>query len=472
MTVERARTSGTGRPASSVSRYLAMATLGAAVGGAGAVAGLPVAALTLPVGVCTLVAMSRVTLWWGVLIVSINVVSNFVPVKVGTLLCVGSLVLFLASYWTTYAERARPAAWSDRTLWGLLALWFGWGLLSGVQALDRLEALKELARYGLSLAAFFTYLQWLRAEPEVRAVLRIWRVLALVLAARLLLVTAFDAFAPLLGSHPPNERDYAVLFTMLIPVELALLARRQGLPVWLGLLEVAVLLAAVIVSGVRAIALGTVTGVAVLAASKLPRPVRQALVAAGLVAAIGAAWSLVHQGGVPAWLTTWLSGRDRLWTAALAAIREQPIFGVGPGNWAAWFGPRFSQAQFIVPDGYGHLYSLNPGALGGEAHNLLLTKAAEMGPLSALCLVAAGWAWVRAALRAMRSLPAGWRRAVALGCMSAMAGVAAQSFVENGPLLGRGRGSEVALVWLVAALPLALAQGRSVGGTAAGGARA
>lgn len=171
----------------------------------------------------------------------------------------------------------------------------------------------------------------------------------------------------------------------------------------------------------------------------------------GLMVSLALLWLVPSVG---ARLVYELSGRDRVWAAAWQAIREHPILGVGPGCWSAWFSQHFISVDFLMHDLKGNTFYLSPPHLGGEAHNVFLTKAAEMGFSSAIGLMLFLVLWFRAASQAIRPLGPGWLRALSTGCIATMGGLVFHSLFENGPIIGEARGAEVLVVWLLAVLPL------------------
>ena len=150
-----------------------------------------------------------------------------------------------------------------------------------------------------------------------------------------------------------------------------------------------------------------------------------------------------------------LSGRNILWGKALHLIREHPILGIGPNNWGAWLPRNVASVEFLRYDRVGN-WSYLPNALRGEAHNLFLTQAAELGLPSLLGLVGLFVTWWRLATQATCRLTDAWSVALAHGCMASMAGLAVLGLFENGPIIGEARGEDLVVVWLVAALPLVL----------------
>jgi O-antigen ligase len=262
---------------------------------------------------------------------------------------------------------------------------------------------------------------------------------------------------PLTGISPLGLGELGVLLASLIPLLLSpwVLAgqrptRRQG---WaLGMMAF-VLLG---ITQSRAACLSAAVGVLVLFGFRWsPRTRLRVFLGLGLCAAV-AALLLWRSESARAMAVYAMSGRDLVWTAALRAISEHPLVGVGPAGWESWFGRHFLSVDFLMRDLQGNTFFLSPAQLGGEAHNLLLTKAAEMGLPSAAGLAVFLWAWFRGAWRCVRGLPPGFGRLMAMGSMAAMAGLTAHGFLENGPIIGRARGAEVTIVWLVAALPFAV----------------
>ena len=148
-----------------------------------------------------------------------------------------------------------------------------------------------------------------------------------------------------------------------------------------------------------------------------------------------------------------LSGRPLLWEAALNAVRQHPWVGIGPGAWSTWLSSQYASADFMLFDRAGNTFFLDPLLTGGEAHNLFLTKAAEMGLPSLLVLMLWIMCWFHAAGTIMKRLAPGWLHALTLGSIASMAGMVCLGLLEHGPLIGKARGLEVLTVWFVASIP-------------------
>jgi len=151
-----------------------------------------------------------------------------------------------------------------------------------------------------------------------------------------------------------------------------------------------------------------------------------------------------------------LSGRNLLWAAAVQATGENPVLGIGPGCWSIWLRSHYVAADFIMGDFRGNSFALSPALLGGEAHNLFFTKMAEMGIPSLAWIACMFLAWFFKARSAVQKLPKGWGRVLGMGSLAAVIGLFVRGFFENGPIIGKGRGSEVIVVWFIVALPFVL----------------
>ncbi len=153
---------------------------------------------------------------------------------------------------------------------------------------------------------------------------------------------------------------------------------------------------ALVLSQTRMALFAALAGFAVIALLE-PRARRWALPALLLVAAIGASWEFLPNGGrtISALLTPYDPRNPHqmrwvLWDAAWSMFRDHPLFGVGPG-------------------GYHRLFlTYHPGTLDGEspwgsAHNLYLHQLAERGLLGAAALLVLCATLLARAVRAARS---------------------------------------------------------------------
>ncbi|MBI4003953.1 MAG: O-antigen ligase family protein [Candidatus Omnitrophica bacterium] len=445
-----ARWAGQGLP-------LLAAGLAGALCGVGFLQSWPVGlAVLLAMGIA-LVGLRHPLICWGGAVLAITV-PHAVPEVVDTAIFWGLVTVFLMGWLVQQRTDRRRIELRDQRLWWCALSWLAVALVSTCQSIAPLESIKEMARYVLSFAALLAYLNWLRSEGQVRGMLG-WLqgsaglvAVVAVVAGWWRLHTGLDPSR--LGWANPNPVELSVLLTALIPVSVSLVwtpgARRR----WPQLLFLGAAGAALALIGSRASALAILTGVVVVCWWRSRRRFYQALLATGLVGLVLLAPLRSHDGSLRAGLIASLSGREQVWRAAGQAIAHEPFLGIGPGAWSTWFGQQFSSADFLRYDAEGNSSFDQPATLQGEAHNLFLTKAAEMGLPSVLLLAALLVFWAQAARRSMRRLPEGWVRAAAIGSLASLCGLLAYSLFEHGPLIGRARGVDVIVVWWLAALPL------------------
>lgn len=398
---------------------------------------------------------------WRALLLLTLVLASYIPPSMSTPLFWAALILFLAGAWMEHAEGRHPPELPSASFWAAVAAWGAWGALCAWHALDRIASVKELGRYLLSFATLLTYVNWLRAREQVQDLFR-WTEVLLVTAGSLRLMDAIlkASFGgipvPLVGPYPPENSELGLGYAAMLPVMASVLAVSPRWRLWPRRMSFALLCAALVASGSRAACLAGFVGVCTALWMRWPFRGRRWLTAGVLAAAaLGCAWVWSRYQSHPEGIQRLLSGRDLVWRAALQAIGEHPWLGIGPGNWSVWFQRRFVAADFLLWDAGGNTFVLPPDRLGGEAHQLFLTKGAEMGLVSVILLVALLAAWFRSACRSMQRLPEGWERAVALGCIASMGGLLIFGFFENGPIIGKARGAEVVIVWLLAAFPFA-----------------
>ena len=128
-----------------------------------------------------------------------------------------------------------------------------------------------------------------------------------------------------------------------------------------------------------------------------------------------------------------LSLRDALWKAAWKMLIRSPIWGNGPLS--------FDQYKF---------YDVEPGlakdiastAFGGAAHNLLLTKAAELGIFGVLIIIAI-WVYIVYVfiknIKMLRNMSYGY---IYIAAGAIYIGLISRSFFEIGNMIGNGRINE------------------------------
>lgn len=345
------------------------------------------------------------------------------PVSIaGSNIALGLLALALALRWGRDWQRVR-AAWSREPALAVLLLYAGAGLLaaafSDAPAESVRDGIKDLHRVwalGLFVAA-------LALEPN--APLR--PALGLSFAAMALYGLAQTAFGT--GPNGMMVRAHGFVHPVVYGQQMALAAlggacallrpapNASRAPV---AALTALVLAALVFNQTRMALLAAFAGLACVALLE-PRARRWALAALLLVAAIGAAWEFMPNGGRA--LSSSFAQYDprnphqarwALWNTALRMFQAHPAVGVGPG-------------------GYRRLFTLfHPGPLDnefawGSAHNLYLHQLAERGVCGALALLAlCATLFSRAARAARESFDAR-----ALWAVAAVAFLLAMSLTET-----------------------------------------
>jgi O-antigen ligase len=312
----------------------------------------------------------------------------------------------------------------------------------------------------LSFLVLLTYLNWLRSETRLRDAVAVWSWTTAVTAALYAGVTCWQRFvlqhpAPLFGPYPPTASELSVLFEAALPMQVSLLLARPAPRPWRAWLPIGLVAGAVLMTESQAAWFTAALGVALVLLGRAGPLVRRRVLIGALLATVAAAGLLWAAAPLRALALEQLSGRDKVWAAALEATRQHPFTGVGPGAWTFWFSDHFVSADFLLRDQAGNPFFLSPLELGGEAHQLFLTKAAEMGWPSVIGLMAILACWFRASRRALGAVAASGLRPVAIGGIATMAALLFHGLFENGPIIGKARGAEVLIVWLLAALPLA-----------------
>ena len=415
-------------------------------------------------GLCSLMALTlsaflihQPVLCWAVLFGASLVISNYVPPLVSSVLFWGALILFSTACWLEQRRERRPIDFLDRGLWGAVGVWFLWTLVSMLGSLDRMESLKEIGRHFLSFGFLLVLLNWLRSKNRITQTLRWVEGFTLILAVLCVLQLLIDPKGHhLLGPYFPSPLEWGDYFAAMIPINVSLLLvsrKSSRWPQWLALLLMGI---GLLYTEARSAYLAAFMGLSFLFWKTSRRWFARTFLLA--LAGIGALFLLfsLQYGNIAKGFVENLSGRPLLWKAALKALWENPWLGIGPGCWDVWFHRHFVTMDFFFYDRMGNSWALTPTLLGGEAHNLFLTQAAEMG-LPVLAFIAVLFAaWYRVAKRSIQNLPSGWWRALGVGSLSSMFGLLFICLLENGPIIGRARGGEIILVWWIAALPLVI----------------
>lgn len=394
---------------------------------------------------------------WQISLVFILIASTYIPNPTGARVEWALVFCWIVGCWLQLRRNGQPVDWGDAQLWICVAGWMGWATVTAYTSLDPWQSVKELARYGLSFFVFLTYMNGMRSTGQARSMVRWWERTAIAAAAIYTADTVLEQLMhrpiPLIGSYPPTPGQMSVVFASVIPIWINRWLRdgtRWTVGRWLllGLMGTGLVVTASR-SGYVAAAVGTIA--VVWQYSRLWRRRVLMLLALGTIALAAVLW--IRHGNLVTGLVDNLSGRNLLWKAALLAASQHPWVGVGPGCWSAWLQQHFTSIDFLLFDLRGNSFVLSPQLLGGEAHNLFLTKLAEGGVPSLLWLMTLLAAWFVAARRAISATRPGWLWELGVGCIAVMWGLLVRCLFENGPIIGRGRSVDLFLVWFLAALP-------------------
>ncbi len=401
---------------------------------------------------------------WKVWIAFTVLVPSFLPPPVASMIFWVLMTTFLFAAWREekiYQQLARP---EYPAFWFCIALWLGWCAVSALFSMNFSTSLKEITRYAISFLTLFTYTTWIKTEKRLWDIFGFFKNTTIILTVLYLLerliglITRNTTFS-LLGSYPPSDSEMGIVFSTAAPfVLVSLLFSKQPKSAKTRIPDLIIFLAmcaATLLCKSRAACLALGVSTLIILWQSATRRVRFAL-SSGLLAGMILLFALTMKGAdhAPDY-TRVLSGRDRLWKAALSAFSANPLTGIGPGCWSEWLSKNYVSADFLFYDKQGHAFYLPLETLGGEAHNLFLTKLAEMGIASLVGLGAIFILWSKFA-RKVNDLAkqADYRfAAVSLAGMASLTGLAFFCLFENGPIIGKARGIEIALVWLPAALP-------------------
>ncbi len=407
-------------------------------------------------------AISQPMATWRVAVVVILLGTSYARPPFGSLLAWGILTVFLFGAWMERFAEGLAWQWGSRGLWLAILLWFGWIVAATYHSLYPPESAKEIERLGLSFVTLLIYLNWVTTGRQLRQMIRWWEAVAVVIAGMGLLETAAQRFGlswfHLIGPYPSNLDQLGPSFATLIPLSVALRLRGTVAARPASFLAVAILAGGVWATASRASCLAALVGSLVVLWHARPAWRRTITLSLVGLAIMGLLAAQLKYHSLSTAVHHHLSGRDRVWTAALKATGEAPWLGIGPGCWAGWFGRHYVSADFLLEDLKGNTFVLAPTLLGGEAHSLFLTKAAEGGWPSMLGLLAILAAWFVGVRSAWRQIPRGAPQALVVGSWATMSGLVVLGLFEDGPIIGKARGQEILLVWLVAALPFLVAR--------------
>jgi len=122
-----------------------------------------------------------------------------------------------------------------------------------------------------------------------------------------------------------------------------------------------------------------------------------------------------------------LSGREVIWDAAIKMLRDDPIWGVGIGN----FGEISS--NYISLTGYKELF----GQIL-HAHNAFLHYADELGILGAVFLIYFLYKIIRESIMCIMAAKNSEYKAIAIGVLAMIIGYLVRLFFESVSFMGSG----------------------------------
>ncbi len=147
-----------------------------------------------------------------------------------------------------------------------------------------------------------------------------------------------------------------------------------------------------------------------------------------------------------------VTNRDILWQGAIKMIKENPIFGVGPGGFKHFIAdcaPRYPWRWPVVRFG---------GITGGDSHNFFLSRAAETGIVGLVLIL---WFFVnyfKAYSRGTQKAKALKLEHVSFGAAAVVIGALARGFFEGKGIVGSGGGGFELFFWLMVAFTLKVSQ--------------
>lgn len=394
---------------------------------------------------------------WILLLMNTLFISNYSAMQLKSISFWILIVLFIISTLSRHFNlKALKRSDDHRFLIALLAWWI-WGLTSAGFSPGPLSSLKEVIRYGFLPVMFVTYRLWLQNEQRLITVLRVlWP--TLIVYGLLLIVRTLvphPLIPTLLGTSWHTLAESGSYYAVFTPIFLSLFNHMRGLP-WLNAMGIALYFAIPLASGSATAAVSTLSGVLVVVALRLPHAMRRIAVLAicPLVAIfifIAITIKPVNQA-----LVYELSGRNLVWGAAVRATLTHPITGLGPGQWSSWFQTQYHSVDMLLYDPDENIFLLEPSQLGGEAHNLFLTKAAEMGIPSAILLILLFGLWIQKALSVLKNPPTGRQKNLIEGALASFIGLTVFCLFENGPIIGSARDGELLFVMLIMVIPFAV----------------
>lgn len=148
-----------------------------------------------------------------------------------------------------------------------------------------------------------------------------------------------------------------------------------------------------------------------------------------------------------------ISQRDILWRGAISIIKDYPLFGTGPGTfryYIASYAPLVPWRWPVVNFG---------GIVGGDSHNLFLTRGAEMGIIGMFLILYLFISYFRVYSSARAKAKIFDLEYALLGAVAIVVGALARSFFEGKGIISGGGISFDLFFWIMVAFTLRLAQG-------------
>jgi O-antigen ligase len=393
---------------------------------------------------------------WVTLLVIMLLVRNYCATPASTVMFWGLLVVFISGACMAGLGARGRIDFGDPFFFSCVTCWFAWGLVSAAMSPDRRASFVDMARYALLIACFCSYLQWPDTRGSLIRALRVLWIILVVYAVLLIPKITIDGgvVSRLLGTYWHSPAESGSYYAAFVPLYLGLVTYMRGsrLRAWLG---IGLFVVACAITRSSSALFGMAAGVLALFILGIDDRRRPVCFWGALAAFVAFLCAMAFVRDFNGWLVYQLSGRERIWQAALQAVRSSPVFGVGPGRWQAWFGANYHAADFILDDLRGNIFFLSPATLGGQAHNLFLTKAAEMGLPSLAFLIGMLVSWWRASGRILGSLAKGFERDLVKSAMASFLGLSFFCLFENGPIIGVAREGEVLLVTFILAIPFA-----------------
>jgi len=156
--------------------------------------------------------------------------------------------------------------------------------------------------------------------------------------------------------------------------------------------------------------------------------------------------------GMIARVESGVTNRDILWKGAIAMIRENPIFGVGPGSFRYFivdYAPRYQWRWPVVRFG---------GIMGGDSHNFFLTRGAEIGVVGLALIFWFLVNYFKIYSRAIHKAKVLKLEHVFFGSAAVVIGALARGFFEGKGIIGGGGISFELFFWLMIAFTLKVDQ--------------